>query len=47
MRREGGDVHFVGLHDRVDYYFKVTKIDTVLQIYKNLDEVVKKVAIVG
>ncbi len=44
LRREGGDVHFVGLHDRVDFYFKVTKIDTVLQIYKNVDEVVKKLS---
>ena len=41
MRREGGDVHFVGLHDQVGYYFKITKIDTVLQICKNVDEVVK------
>ncbi len=42
LRREGGEVHFVRLHDRVDYYFKITKIDTVLQIHKNVDEVVKK-----
>jgi len=45
LRHEGGDVHFVGLHDRVDYYFKVTKIDTILQIYKNVDEVVKKLSL--
>ncbi|MCH7676846.1 STAS domain-containing protein [candidate division KSB1 bacterium] len=45
LRREGGEVHFVGLHDRVDYYFKITKIDTVLQIYKNVDEVVKKLSL--
>ena len=44
LRREGGDVHFVGLHDQVGYYFKITKIDTILQIYKHVDEVVKKLS---
>ncbi len=41
LRRQGGDVYFVGLHDRVEYYFKITKIDSVLQIYRSVDEVVK------
>ncbi len=44
LRREGGEVYFVGLHDRVGYYFKITKINTVLEIYKNVDEVVKKLS---
>lgn len=38
LRREGGDVHFVGIEGKVAYYFKVTKLDTVLKIHNDQQE---------
>ncbi|MFQ5751303.1 MAG: STAS domain-containing protein [bacterium] len=43
LRENGGDLHFVGLRGRVAYYFKISKIDSVLQMYQNRDEALKKV----
>lgn len=42
LRRNGGDLHFLGVHDRVGHYFRITKLDTVLKIYDNMNEVRKK-----
>ncbi len=42
LRRNGGDLHFLGVHDRVGHYFRITKLDTVLKIYDNMNEVLKK-----
>ena len=42
LRRDGGDLHFMGIHDKVGHYFRITKLDTVLQIYDNINEVLKK-----
>ena len=42
LRREGGDLHFLGVHDKVGYYFRITKLDTVLKIYSNMNEVLKQ-----
>ena len=41
LREKGGDLHFAGLHGRVEYYFKISKIDTVLKIYKNQDDAIR------
>ena len=40
LRRDGGDLHFLGIHDKVEHYFRITKLDTVLKIYDNINEVV-------
>ncbi|NIS26715.1 STAS domain-containing protein [candidate division KSB1 bacterium] len=42
LRNKGGDLHFVGLHGRISEYFKITKLDSVLKIYRNTDEAVGK-----
>ena len=42
LRRDGGDLHFLGIHAKVGYYFRITKLDTVLKIYGNMNEVLKK-----
>lgn len=42
LRKIGGDLHFVGLGERVGYYFKITKLDTILKSYENTDEVLRK-----
>ncbi len=42
LRRDGGDLHFMGIHDKVGHYFRITKLDTVLKIYDNINEVLKK-----
>ncbi len=42
LRRGGGDLHFVGVHDKVGHYFKITKLDTVLKIYNSIDEVLSQ-----
>ena len=42
LRRAGGDMHFVGVHDKVAYYFKITKLDTVLNIYSKREEVIDR-----
>ena len=40
LRRDGGDLHFLGVHNnKVGYYFRITKLDTVLKIYNSIDEV--------
>ena len=41
LRRDGGDLHFMGIHDKVGHYFRITKLDTVLKIYDNINEVLK------
>jgi len=43
LRRDGGDLHFLGVHDKVGYYFRITKLDTVLKIYNSIDEVLSQV----
>jgi len=42
LRRDGGDLHFLGIHAKVGYYFRITKLDTVLKIYGSMNEVLKK-----
>jgi len=42
LRRDGGDLHFLGIHAKVGYYFRITKLDSVLKIYGNMNEVLKK-----
>ena len=42
LRRDGGDLHFLGIHAKVGYYFRITKLDTVLKIYGNMNEVLTK-----
>ncbi len=42
LRKEGGDLHFLGIHDKVAHYFRITKLDTVLKIYDNINEVLAK-----
>ncbi len=42
LRRDGGDLHFLGVHDKVGYYFRITKLDTVLKIYNSIDEVLSQ-----
>jgi len=43
IRKNNGDFHFVALPDRVATYFKITKLDTVLKIYLNIDLVLKSI----
>ncbi|MFQ5769292.1 MAG: STAS domain-containing protein [bacterium] len=43
LRREGGDIHFVGIKGKVDFYFKITKLYTVLKIYENKEEALEKI----
>lgn len=47
LREKGGDLHFAGLNDRTAYYFRITKLDTVLKIYESTDEVLKKLTSPG
>ena len=42
LRRDGGDLHFLGVHDKVKHYFGITKLDTVLKIYNSIDEVLSQ-----
>ena len=42
LRRNGGDLYFLGVHDKVGYYFRITKLDTVLKIYNSIDEVLSQ-----
>ena len=42
LRRDGGDLHFLGVHDKIGYYFRITKLDTVLKIYNIIDEVLNQ-----
>lgn len=43
LRREGGDIHFVGIKGKVDSYFKITKLYTVLEFYKTKEEALDKI----
>ncbi len=43
IRKNGGDFHFVALPERVATYFKITKLETVLKIYVNKDQVLKSI----
>lgn len=43
LRRAGGDIHFVGIKDKVDFYFKITKLYSVLKIYENKEEALEKI----
>lgn len=47
LRDRGGDMHFVALPERMAYYFKITKLETVLKIYKNTDEVLDELLSTG
>lgn len=40
LRKKGGEVRFANLSGAVKHYFRITKIDTVVQIYENLDDAV-------
>lgn len=44
LRRGGGDLHFVGVHDEVGYYFRITRLDNVLKIYNSIDEVLSQLS---
>lgn len=41
LRKNGGDVHFVGAHGKVAHYFKITKLNTVLSLYPDCDAVIR------
>ena len=43
IRKNCGDFHFTALPDRVHTYFKITKLDTVLNIYGNAEHVLKSI----
>ena len=40
---KGGELFFVNLPEKIKYYFKITKLNTVLKIHKNIDDVVTRV----
>jgi anti-sigma B factor antagonist len=40
VKAKGGDLHFVALPKKTAYYFKITKLDTILGIYKDTEEAV-------
>jgi anti-sigma B factor antagonist len=40
LRKKGGDVRFANLSGAVKHYFRITKIDTVVEIFENLDDAV-------
>ncbi len=42
LRRGSGDLHFVGVYDKVGHYFRITKLETVLKIYNSIDEVLSQ-----
>jgi anti-sigma B factor antagonist len=39
MRRNGGDVFFTGVNERVAHYLKITKLDTVLRVFADVEEI--------
>jgi anti-anti-sigma factor len=39
LREQGGDAYIVGSNDKVSIYFRITRLDTVLRIYEDLDAV--------
>lgn len=41
LQKKGGDVRFTDLSSATKHYFRITKIDTVVKIYENLDEAVE------
>ncbi|MFQ5865772.1 MAG: STAS domain-containing protein [bacterium] len=43
LRRAGGDVHFVNIEGKVAFYFKITKLNTVLKIYKNQEKALEAI----
>lgn len=38
LRHKGGDLHFTRLNERTAYYFRITKLDTVLKIYDRVED---------
>ncbi len=44
IRRNGGDLHFVGLGERIAHYFKITKLDTVVRIYPTRDDALQELS---
>lgn len=47
LRRNGGDVHFVGARGKVAYYFRITKLNGVLSIYPKFDTVLEELKTKG
>ena len=40
LRKKGGDIRFASLSSAVKHYFHITKIDTVVEVYEDLDDAV-------
>ena len=40
LRNRGGDVRFANLHDATKRYFEITKLDTIIKIYRSIDEAI-------
>jgi anti-anti-sigma factor len=38
LRRAGGDLRLAGVSGKVDYYLRLTKLNTVIRIFKNQQE---------
>ncbi|MFQ6112781.1 MAG: STAS domain-containing protein [bacterium] len=43
LRRAGGDVHFVSVEGKVAFYFRITKLDTVLKVYKDEEKALEAI----
>ena len=40
LRNKGGDLRFTNVHDAAVKYFRITKLDSIIKIYNNLNEAV-------
>jgi len=43
VKQKGGDLHFVALPKKTRYYFKITKLETILGIYADAEEAIKQI----
>ena len=41
LRNKGGDLRFAKVHDAALKYFKITKLDTVIELFRTIDDAVK------
>lgn len=44
VRNSGGDVCFANLHGATQHYFRITKLDTVVNVFDSVDEAIASFA---
>lgn len=47
LRRNGGDLHFIGAHGKVAHYFTITRLNGVLSIYPDRNTVIEELKAKG